>query len=713
MARCIRNRQTVTTFDLTRLLKPKSLAVVGASARSDSYGAMVLNKLLGHRYPGSIYPINPKRDELFGLTCYPDLSSVPGPVDLIYVAVPGPMACDILREAGRIGVGGAAIPGSGFADGGPEGIALQNELVAVAAEVGIPICGPNNMGFINYNDRVLAWPTYIPPIEQEGKIALISHSGSVGIAMTQDGRGLNFAYCISAGNEANVGAADYLRFCAEDDQVEVVLLFLETIRNPVAFAEAASFAREKGKPIAVVKVGRSETASRMVSAHTGSLAGEDALYDAFFRRLGIVRVPDLDTLAEAGVLLSSGMHAPPDGPVMLVMLSGGEGALAADLCSDNGIELPELAPATLERLRPFFPSYATPRNPIDGYGLGWNPESFESILKAIESQEDFGTLALCMDSAAEGFCDDGMVAEMADMCARIKPRTTKSIVYINNTWAAGMSLKARERFELAGIPALLGSQHGFSAMGSWIRVANAEQSPIGGQVDEGLVKAVSSSLSEADRLELLRQHDVPMVDTHVVESAGDAATAICDFGQAVVMKGTAPSLLHKTEHGLVEVNITSAEAARATFEKLSQSLAETLPAEADRQILMQPMVREGVELILGATYYPGFGMLVVVGLGGTLVEVLKSASTELAPISENRARHMLGETPAATLISGARGKGPYDLEAAVAAVVAFSEFAASVGSSLQALEINPLIVLQKGQGVLGVDAVFETTADTK
>jgi len=338
----------------------------------------------------------------------------------------------------------------------------------------------------------------------------------------------------------------------------------------------------------------------------------------------------------------------------------------------------------LQQLEPFFPVYAIPRNPIDGYGLGWNSESFESILKAVESQDDVGTLASCMDSAAEGFCDDGMVTEMAEMCARIKQQTSKSIVYINNTWAAGMSLKARERFELAGIPALLGSQHGFRATAAWIHAAAADQSPIGALIDESLVSKVSSSPPEADRLMLLREYGVPMVETRVTESAEDAEAAFAEFDQGVVMKGTAPSLLHKTEHGLVAINITNEAAVKATFEKLSQSLAETLPAGADRQILMQPMVPEGVELILGATYYPGFGMLVAVGLGGTLVDALKSASTELAPISEDRARQMLSETPAATLIGGVRGKGPYYLEAAVSAIVAFSNFAASTASSLRA-----------------------------
>ncbi len=213
-------------LDLDRLLKPRSVAVVGASTRPGSYGCMVMDMLLEHRFPGPIYPINPKRDEIRGLSCYSSLSSVPDPIDLIYVALPAGAGPEIIAEAGQMGVGGAAVPGNGYADGGPEGKELQRRLVEIAAKHGIAICGPNNMGFINYHDRVAAWPTHIPEIDAPGNVALITHSGSVGIALSQDGRALKYAYVIAAGNEANVGAADYLDYCIRDDMVEVVLMFL-------------------------------------------------------------------------------------------------------------------------------------------------------------------------------------------------------------------------------------------------------------------------------------------------------------------------------------------------------------------------------------------------------------------------------------------------------------------------------------------------------
>ena len=695
-------------LNLDRLLKPRSIAVVGASTREDSYGCMVLDMLLKHAFPGPIYPINPKRKEIRNLTCYPDLSSVPEPIDLIYVALPSKAGPDILEQAGAIGVGAAAIPGNGYADGDAEGKALQKRLVEVAAKYGIAICGPNNMGFINYHARVAAWPTYIPEIDSPGNVALITHSGSVGIALSQDGRALKYAYVIAAGNEANVGAAQYLDYCIKDENVDVVLMFLETIRDPNKFRAAAAEARNRGKRIAVIKVGKSETARRMVTAHTGALAGEDALYQTFFDREGIIRVSDLDTLVETGSLLSAGMRAASLPTVTLVTVSGGEGALAADIASDCGIALPALSEKAIERIKPYYPPFATPRNPIDAYGFGWNPTHFEEILKALAEEDGVGTLVLHSDSATLGTPDDGMVLEMAKMCERLLPKTDKRIVYINNTSTAGINAEASAAFIRAGIPVLLGLSEGLRSVAEWIRLGIPAHPPNSNpEPDHALQEAVVTRLPETERLSLLREHGIEMVETHVVESADDTVRIARSLGGPVVLKGTALSLLHKTELGLVALNLTTEDGIRLAYERLAETLLRETHGNDNTQILCQPMAKEGIELILGATHYPGFGMLIAVGLGGTLVEVISKVSVELAPITYQRAQAMLDETPAGALIRGTRGKGPYDVDAACRAIVAFAEFATQVGGSLKAIEVNPLLVLPKGEGVIGVDAVFE------
>ena len=293
------------------------------------------------------------------MRCYPDLASVPAPVDLAYIALPAALGAGVLEQAAEAGVGAVAIPGSGYADGGPEGEARQARIVEIANRHRIPICGPNNLGFVSHLDRVIAWPTHIADIDDNARVALITQSGSAGIAISQDPRELGLAYMVSTGNEANVNAADYLDYFAGNERVDVILVYLETLREPDKFARAADKAIAAGKRIAAIKVGRSESAQRMVAAHTGGIAGEDAVYDSFLRRHGILRAEDLDGLVETGLLLATMPEAPPRGGVAVITVSGGEAALAADLLAEKGVLLPDFAPHTTDALERAFPPFAT------------------------------------------------------------------------------------------------------------------------------------------------------------------------------------------------------------------------------------------------------------------------------------------------------------------------------------------------------------------
>ena len=690
---------------LDKLLKPASIAIVGASIRPQSYGAMVQGMLTRHRYPGSLYLINPRYEDIDGLPCYPDLESVPGPIDMVYIALPSSAVVEVLERAGQIGVGGAVIPGSGFADGGADGIALQAQLVETAARYGIAICGPNNMGYINYHARTASWPTFVPEIVAPSDIALVTQSGSVGIAISQDGRGLNLAIMVGSGNEANVGAAEYLDYFVRDDDINVVLMFLETIRNPAGFAAAAEEARRRGKRIAVVKVGRSDTASRMVSAHTGAIAGEDKVYDAFFRKHGVLRAVDMDELVELGALLSAAPQPPASSTLAPVTLSGGEAALVADLCGDLGMQIPDLEERTIERLRAEFPPFGTPRNPIDAYGLGWDAERFHRIVEAVVDDENIGLIPLCMDSASNGDGDHGMVEQMAATCKALDPLTDKRFVYINNTSGSGVSESARREFGDGKIPVLVGMRAGLGAVSQWLRLVEPEPTAIV-EVDNSWVDKALQAKGEAQRLALLESAGVSMVPTTVVRSTEEACAAAHNH-DAVVMKGTAESMLHKTEHGLVVLGLSGDDAVADAYERLSVSLEELTPDDPTRAVLLQPMLGEGVELIVGAHHVPGFGTVVAVGPGGTLVEVVKQASVRLAPFGPEVAHQMLKETVAAQLLAGVRGRGPFDVEAASEAIASFSLFAAGCGDRLKAIEVNPLLVRPAGAGVCGLDAVFE------
>ena len=697
------------SVSLDKLFDPRSIAVVGASRRPGSYGCMVLDMLAEHRCPLPIYPVNPRETEIGGLACYPDLASAPKPIDLAYVALPARLGPAILEQAAAAGVGAVAIPGSGYADGGPEGEALQARIVDIAARHGIPICGPNNMGFVSYAERVVAWPTHIRGIDEDARVALISQSGSAGIAISQDPRGLGLAYMVSTGNEANVDAADYLDHFAGHERVDVILVYLETLRDPGKFARAAERAAAAGKRIAAVKVGRSEPARRMVAAHTGGIAGEDAVYDAFFRRLGILRAEDLDGLIETGLLLCA-TPEPPDGEgVAVITLSGGEAALAADLCAEQGLALPDLAPATRDALAEVLPPFATPRNPVDAYGLGWDARRFEHVVRATLADPAIGTAMLCMDTFPPGV-ETAMSEELAGVCTGVARDGGKALVFVNNTSGGGIDPEFRERLRAHAVPALLGMREGIAAVAAWRRAQALPGPAAPGEAapDPEWRTRVAGAREEVEHFALLEEAGVAMAAARVVDSA-DAAVAAADaLGGRVALKGSVPGLLHKSEHGLVALDLRGEAELRGAFTALRERLARVPRGREEGRVLVQRMAGEGVELILGARHAPGFGTVIAVGPGGALVELLGGASLRFAPLGRDAALAMLEESAAGRLLRGMRGRGPFDRDAAAAAVAAFSRFAHRAGEVLRAVEVNPLIVLEAGRGVVGVDAVFET-----
>ena len=696
-------------LSLEKMFNPRSIAVVGASNRPNAYGSMVLDMLLAHRCPVPMYPVNPRYSEIKGMRCYPNLASVPRPIDLAYVALPAVLGPGILAEAAEAGVGAVAIPGSGYADGGPEGEARQSQIVEIANRHRIPICGPNNMGFVSHLDRVIAWPTHIAEIDESARVALITQSGSAGIAISQDPRGLGLAYMVSTGNEANVNAADYLDYFAGNERVDLILVYLETLRDPARFARAAERARTAGKRIAAVKVGRSESAQRMVAAHTGGIAGEDAVYDAFFRRHRILRAEDLDGLIEAGLLLSACPEAPARDGVAVITVSGGEAALAADILAEKGVLLPELAPRTVDALAAALPPFAAPRNPVDAYGLGWDRERFAHIVRMVLADAAVDTVVLCMDTYEPGV-ETRMSEELVEVCAGAADETDKAIVFVNNTSGGGINPDVRRSLKAAGIPALLGMREGLSAVAEWLRTKARPEADLrqSGDARPAPLRArVEAAREDTERFALLAESGVPMAATRRVESADAALAAAAELGGNIALKGSAPGLLHKTEHALVEIGLCDEGRIREAFVRIEAGLAGLGEANGAGTVLAQRMAGPGVELIFGARRTDGFGTVIAAGVGGALVEIMRQASIRLAPVDRMTALEMLEETAAGRLLRGVRGRGPFDLDAAADALTAFARFALEAGDSFRAIEINPLIVLEQGRGVMGVDVVFE------
>ena len=677
------------------LLNPRSVAIVGASQRSDAIGSRVLHNLRLMGYTGTIFPVNPRYDTIGDLRCFPSLTSLPRPVDAAFLAVPASGGLALAEEAGRCGIKALFVNASGYADGGPEGAALQSELTAIAQRYGMAVAGPNNMGLVNVHDRTAVWTQgHMRPVKP-GPVAVIAHSGTMALILIEDQRDLGFAYVVTAGNEAGATAADYLASMALDDRVEVVLLFLETIRDPTLFAQAAAEAHRRGKRIIALKVGASESGRAMVQAHTGALAGEDRLYDAFFKSLGIVRVRDMDEMLETAVLFCADLALPRTPRVAAVTLSGGEAALLSDVGHELGVDFPPLGAQTLAKLRPAFPDYATIGNPVDAWGLGFDPERFQLVVDALLADPEIGTVVFSINAPSRRGEDIPYGRAMANACLRAKPHD-KRIVFMSNSVGNGVNPALRALLAPLNIAYLSGARAGLAAVRNMASLCGVEL-----RAAATLPSPAPWPADEPARFRQLSEAGVPMVQTEVARDRDEAMRIASRIGFPVAMKGVSDQLPHKSDVGLVRLNVTHPGAASQAFDALTAVLA----GHGGGDVIVQKMAGDGVELIVGIRNDPNFGSFVIVGPGGVLVELANQASIRRGPVDEAQARAMLAETAAGKLLAGVRGQGPWDADAAVKAIAAMSRFGAARAATLATIEINPLIV--GIDGVLGVDVLVE------
>ncbi len=694
----------MSALRLNQLMNPQSIAIVGASQRADAAGTCVIRNLRRLGYQGRIYPINPNYDEVEGLRCYPSLSALPEPVEAAFLAVPAASGPAVVDAAAKCGIPALFINANGYADGDAQGIALQRQIEDRIRAHAIALCGPNNLGIINVHDKAAIWTQRSMAAIKPGPLALISQSGSVAIALAEDERQIGFAYVITAGNEAGLSVADYLDHLARDARVEIILLYLETVRNLPGFAVAAREASRRGKHIIALKVGRSKAGRALVQAHTGSLAGEDRLYDAYFRDLGIVRVRDLDEMIETATMFSGPAKARLGTGLVAVTLSGGEAALIADLGDELGLVFRPLAPSTIERLRPAFPDYATIGNPLDAWGTGFSPERFRTILDGLTAATEIDTIVVAVDAPGGGGADTRIASVMAEVCVARAPTVDRQFVFVNNTSGTGPNPDVRRVLSQGKIPYLSGLRPGLAALRNAIHAPKARtETPFAGGMAPSWCKRLLTG-NDVERFRLLLERDLPMAECAAVESAVEAAHIAKEWGYPVVLKGSASELPHKSDLGLVRFPLNNRAEIEAAYDEVSKILARH--AESGRQIYLQKFAKPGVELLVGCRNEAGFGAFILVGLGGTLVEMMDKVSVRVGPVDAAQAREMLEETPAARLLRGFRGKGPFDLDAAAEAIVKMSEIGAAGSDSMTCLEINPLIVHERG--ATGVDLLVQS-----
>ena len=687
-------------MSLEKLLNPRSIAIVGASDKVGP-GFNAWNALKHVGFGGEVYLVNPTKAELLGQKCYPSLAAIDGDIDAAFVAVKAENVLEVARQAATKNAGGMAILSSGFGDAGPRGLALQNELAAFAAEASLSVCGPNCLGLLNFAGKSALFGTSLPDCVKGGGIAAVVQSGSIGIALLNSVRGLGLSHMITSGNEAVTATADYLEALIDDLAVKTVIVFAEQIRKPAKFIAMTRKAADAGKPVIVLKSGRSEKAKAAVMAHTGAVAGSVEACDAALAASGAIQVFTLDELIETAALVSQISRRPTARSIGALSLSGGEIALALDAAEESSITFAPLNEAEA-KIKPLMPEFSHLNNPLDLTWVGlYDPKVAEQCAKTMGELNGIGALVLLQDAPTGlGAQQAGRYATLLAAVARGAEAAGKPLIAVSNLSDEPHPELARVAHEI-GTPYLRGTREGLAAIGRYVRWAvdgfNRKAPPSRIEEKEFAAKLLRqfSAPAEHEARAILAGYGIAGPREKYVTSADDAAKAAMEIGFPVVLKGVVPGTLHKTEAGLVKLRLQGAHAVR--------DAAGLMNAPG---YLVQQMISSVAELFVGARVDPDFGPLVVVGAGGVNVELYKDVAVRLAPISEEEALAAIATTRVSRLLDGWRGAKPADVAALANAVSALSRFIVDFASEVSEVEINPLAVLEQGRGCIALDAVM-------
>ncbi|MEC7793742.1 MAG: acetate--CoA ligase family protein [Pseudomonadota bacterium] len=691
---------------LDPIFAPQSIAVIGASSDPTKTGGRPIHMLKMHGYKGRIYPVNPKSEVVQDLPAFASLDALPEVPDLIMVLVPGAAAVAVLERAVELGVGAAIVLSAGFAENGPEGQALQARVTELAATSGMRIVGPNCLGAVSVRDAVIA--TFSVALEKDmpkpGGISIVSQSGNVGSAalanLHEAGAGL--ARFIATGNEADVQAADALEWVAQDDETNVILCVLETCRDGARLTRALDAARASGKPVVVMKIGTSEAGQKAALSHTGGLAGSDRVFDAVFDRHGAIRVHSLEEMVNTGIALDAmgDRRIGTDPSVAIVAASGGFGVMMADAAAANGVAVNPLSDATQARIKAVLP-LASAVNPIDATAqMSANPDFLEELVDAALSDPANSTACLMLSM---GMGIPRLRKVYTDALARVTAKHPEKTVVA----CIAQPQDAVEELRGLGIacfPTIDACMAGIAALSARDRI----QTRGAVEVEQIAVEALSPEAwrNEASAKVALRAAGLPFPEEIIARSPDEAAKAADKIGGPVAMKILSPDIQHKSDIGGVQLGISGPENVAAAYKRIM--LAVELHASDARVdgVLVAPMATGGTELILGATRDATFGPVVMIGLGGIFAEIFEDTALALAPVSKTQAETMVRSLKAFPLLDGARGRAPADLDALTDAIVNLSRFVARFADDVAEIDINPLLVRDKGQGAMALDALI-------
>lgn len=690
-----------TTENLKRLLSPRSIAFVGGRI---AQFAIRRNLELG--YDGDMWPVHPTRTEMTGRRCYASVDDLPCAPDAAFIAVNREATIDVVKQLADAGAGGCACYAAGFAEMGEEGRKLQEQLVAAAGDM--PLIGPNCFGAINYLDKCALWPYLFGGMPVDRGAALISQSGNIAMNLTMNQRSVNMTHVIAAGNQAVLGPGDYIDALLQDDRVIAIGMYIEGVDDLDHFSRAALAALHKGVPIVVMKVGKTDASARRSASHTSSLTGSDVLFDALFDRLGIIRVDSLNRLLET-LKAFERSESLSGRNIISLSCSGGEAAIVADVVSKYDLETRPFSAAQMADLQSQFPNYVTVSNPFDYNTSIWGDRAAQQrcFTSAMRGDHDAAVLIYDHPTVVSEEVEEWLMTIDAFIAAH---KTTGKPAFTICTVSELMSSELRDKLIANGITPLMGLDDGLFALSAAAKYreshdthATAATIPMfQPRVDNDARAAVFFDEWQSKRKLRELGLTVPLGE---VATANDAMAVADRIGYPVVVKAVGEQFLHKSDVGAVFLNLQSAEDVGRAVARISENVASSCgPVE---QFLVERMTTGQIaELIIGVRRDELFGLALVIGAGGVLVELVADSASLLLPTDRATIMKALRSLSVFSLLQGFRGQDAADVDAIVEAVQALAEFAESNRGRLMELDINPLLVLPNGCGVVAVDALM-------
>jgi acyl-CoA synthetase (NDP forming) len=702
--------------NLEPLFRPKSIAIIGATEDPNRVAGLPLKYALDHGYKGKLFPVNPNRDTVRGLKCYRSVLDIPEEVDAAVIVVPAAAVSDMIEQCGQKGVKAAVIGVSGFAELDEEGKKRQDKIAEIAKRRGMRVCGPNSNGLLNVHESISLGYSFAQEVVIPGRLGYVSQSGALLSAtvprFTQ--RGIGMSYFVGAGNQADLEVFDYVRYLIDDKNTDAIAIYVEGFKNPNKFLDVADLALEKGKPIAMLKVGRSELAAKAAKSHTGSLAGSDAVVDAICKQKGIARVNDFDELiAVSSAFLKC--RFPKGNRVGVISSSGGAIGMVADCAIGTALHFTDVCAKTKEEATKVLPWYGEFGSPFDIAAAGSRATQEVELARA----------------AVNFVLNDGNIDMLLAIITPMERRGTQNylqaIVEASKTsekpiilFSPMASLREEEEkiFAKGNIPMLADSAECVKALDALIKFGQTlerrkeskgpSEPPIFVNVEEikeGLLKVGRKILSEHESKELLFHYGIPITQEAAAGSLEEALEIAIKIGYPVVLKIDSPDITHKTDAGAIKLGISNQTELINAYNEIITNSKKYAPEARMEGVLVQEMIKDAREVIVGMSHDPQFGPIIMFGLGGIFVEVFKDVSLRVAPLTRADAEEMVNEVKGYEILKAFRGKPEADVEGIVDVLLKLSRLAVDLGDVLSEIDINPLMVLDKGKGVKAADAL--------